>query len=112
LEALTDNNVLITPGQLGPVQLIDRSTGLPYNPTRWKVTTKDGTAYVIDDDAGLQSVTDRNGNVTSLTDEGITNSSGLGMSISRDGLGRITGITDPLSNTLSYQYDAYGDLVA
>ena len=43
LEALTDNNVIVSPAQVGPVTFIDASTGQVYNPTLWKYTDQAGT---------------------------------------------------------------------
>ena len=37
LVALTDNNVIVSPAQVGPVTFIDQSTGQVYNPTMLEV---------------------------------------------------------------------------
>ena len=61
---------------------------------------------------GLQSITDLNGNRLTYSAAGITHSSGLGVAFTRDGLGRITAITDPDLNVMSYGYDANGNRLA
>lgn len=42
-----------------------------YNPSEYRLITKDGTSYAIDQFQGLLDVTDRNGNVLTVTDAGI-----------------------------------------
>jgi len=85
---------------------------LPYNPSQYRLTTKDGLTYRYDQFAGLQDITDRNGNVLTYTPDGITSSSGVAIQFHRDALGRITQILDPAGHTLTYTYDEAGDLVA
>jgi RHS repeat-associated protein len=111
LEALTDNDVIVSPARVGPVTFIDRSTGQVYNPTRWQYTSASGTVYVINSGSGLESVTDPDGNTLTYSTGKIGHSSGLALSIARDSQGRVTSIADPLGGTIRYAYDFYGDLV-
>jgi len=112
LEALTDNTVVISPAQTGAVRLLDRTTGQVYNPDRWKLTTADGTVFIINRQTGIESITDLNGNSTTFSRDAITQSDGRVMKITRDDQGRISAITDPMGESITYQYDSYGDLVA
>ncbi|MBD5778291.1 tandem-95 repeat protein [Pelagicoccus sp. NFK12] len=81
-----------------------------FDPKRFKYTTEEGQEFVIDEDLGLLSMTDRNGNTLTISDDGVAHSSGLGIAFTRDAEGRITAITDPENQTLSYAYDAEGRL--
>ncbi|MGA1841276.1 MAG: PKD domain-containing protein [bacterium] len=83
-----------------------------YNPDRYKLTTIDGTVYIIDQNNGLLKVTDNNGNSLDFTSNGIIHSTGKGVMFTRDAKGRITKITDPMGNIIDYDYNANGDLIA
>ena len=83
---------------------------LPYNPSEYQLTTKDGLTYRYDQFTGLQDITDRNQNVLTYTADGITSSTGVAIQFHRDAQGRITEITDPAGNAIRYTYDAAGDL--
>lgn len=83
-----------------------------YNPTCFKYTTSDGTAYVIDADKGLISITTIGGDVISFNDDGISSTGGEYISFSHDSEGRITEITDYTGKKVSYTYDVFGDLVS
>ena len=85
--------------------------GFTYNPSDYILTTKDGTKYNYNQYQGLQTVEDRNGNILTFADDGITSSTGVEIDFIRDAQGRITEITDPDGNSLKYSYDASGNLV-
>ncbi len=91
--------------------LLDFSTGYPFNPSRYRLTTKSGMKYDIDQALGILHVTDLNGHTLSYTKDGIIHSAGLSVTFSRDEKGRITKITDPSGNELRYEYDETGNLV-
>ena len=99
----------------GPMQLFDSGYSL-FNPDLYRYTGPDGQVFVVDKTAGLKSLTDRAGNVLTMTPAGITSShpqvpgSTLGIAFVRDAEGRITRITDPSGKSLVYAYDANGDL--
>lgn len=82
-----------------------------YNPHKVRLTTVDGRKIDFDRTAGITRIEDNNGNALSITPGGVIHSSGKSISFGRDGLGRITRITDPMGNMLNYGYDAGGDLV-
>ena len=87
-----------------------------YDPTGYRLVTKDGTRYLYDEQAGLQNVTDLHGNRLVFTRDGIFHYS-AGSSTPdqqvpfiRDAQGRITEIIDPAGKRLTYAYDTRGDL--
>ena len=82
-----------------------------YNPDRYKLTTQDGTVYIISQKSGVESITDANGNTITFGRNGITHSAGKSIIFKRDEQGRITEIIDPMGNSIKYEYDYYGDLV-
>jgi RHS repeat-associated protein len=82
-----------------------------YNPSEYKLTTKDGTTYEYDQFEGLQEVKDRNNNTLTFNDNGIFSSTGASVEFLRDTQGRITQITDPTGKAILYNYDARGNLV-
>ncbi|MCA2837876.1 MAG: putative Ig domain-containing protein, partial [Microcystis sp. M078S1] len=84
---------------------------LGYNPSQYKLTTKDGTVYNYDQNFGLIDVTDRNGNKLTFSDEGIISSTGAEIDFIRDAQGRITEIIDPDGKSIKYVYDSNGDLI-
>jgi RHS repeat-associated protein len=86
--------------------------GGPYNPSQYTLTTKQGVQYVIDEVAGLEQITDRNGNTLTITPQGLVSSTGLSLPFERDGAGRITKITEPGGGFVTYAYDPDGNLVS
>ncbi|MEA5576227.1 putative Ig domain-containing protein [Anabaena sp. UHCC 0451] len=85
--------------------------GFTYNPSQYKLTTKDGTVYNYDQNFGLIDVKDRNGNTLTFSDEGIVSSTGAEIEFKRDTQGRITEIIDPDGKSIKYSYDSKGNLV-
>lgn len=83
-----------------------------YNPSEYKLTTKDGTTYEYDQFKGLQTVKDRNNNTLTFQDNGIFSSTGASVQFLRDTQGRITQITDPTGKAILYGYDARGNLIS
>src|SRR5690606_2319348 len=62
---------------------------------------------------GLESMTDLNNNKLTIGPGGITHSSGKSVTFTRDALRRITVVTDPAGNSLSYSYNnVTGDLIS
>ncbi|MBW4512456.1 MAG: DUF4114 domain-containing protein [Scytonematopsis contorta HA4267-MV1] len=86
--------------------------GFPYNPSKYRLTTKDGTTYQYDQFDGLIDIRDRNGNSLTYTDAGIFSSTGESVKFRRDAKGRITEIIDPAGKLIKYDYNANGDLVS
>jgi len=82
----------------------------PIDPNLYKLTTKGGYIYNLDQSFGITSVIDPNGNTLTYTNDGIFHSDGKSVLFTRDGLGRITDVTDPMGNIIQYQHDGNGDL--
>ena len=106
-----DNLLYSNGGGIGPLQLLQANLDL-YDPDRYQLTDADGTVYIIQQQTGLESITDRNGNTITFGPDGILHSAGKSVTFTRDAEGRITTITDPLGHTIRYTYDFYGDLVS
>lgn len=83
-----------------------------YNPTCFKYTSADGTAYIIDADKGLLSMTTIGGDVITFNENGISATNGSAVSFKHDSEGRITEISDVNGKKVSYEYDVFGDLVS
>jgi YD repeat-containing protein len=92
--------------------LLDMGDVDTYDPTRYTLTTAEGYVYALDQDFGIRTVTDPNGNTLTYSSSGIVHSSGTSVDFTRDGQGRITNITDPNGNQISYSYNVNGDLSA
>jgi RHS repeat-associated protein len=110
--AVANNVQLAVSGAIpGPVLLIDQSDLTAFDPDQYVLTVPDGRKLQISRQVGLQTMTDLNGNVITVTSAGISSSTGKSVSITRDTAGRITEIQDPAGNYVSYAYDSNGDLV-
>ena len=84
-----------------------------YTPTVFTYKDPFGRVFTIGANGKLSSIQDLNGNLITLGPAGITSSAGgVTVPFERDGLGRITRITDLVGNAYQYRYDAAGDLVA
>lgn len=98
---------------------------LPYNPSEYRLTTKDGLTHRYGDTGAtvgastgdLLDIQDRVGNLLEFREDGIFSSTGAAITFTRDAQGRITKIRFPQSavsnqqSEISYQYDSIGDLV-
>ena len=91
--------------------LLDESINV-YNPTRYRLTTQDGTVYIIHKTNGVESITEPNGSKITFTANGITHSDGKNIAFNRDSENRITSIVSPTGKTVTYSYDENGDLVS
>ncbi len=86
-------------------------------PTLFRYTSAEGYKYLIDEIAGLQSVTDPNGNTLLISTNGLTwtnslaGTNSVSIAFQRDDFGRITNIMDADGNAMSYQYDTNDNLV-
>jgi YD repeat-containing protein len=117
LELLGSSDVLLAGSWPGPMQLFGEGYKL-FDPAAYRYTAPDGQVFVVSRTAGLQSLTDRAGNVLTMSPAGITSThplvpgSTLGLAFTRDAQGRITRVTDPDGRSLVYAYDTAGDLVS
>ena len=82
----------------------------PYEPVRFKLTRPDGTVYIVNKNTGLESMTDVYGHTVTYDEDGISHSSGVSLSFSRDMDNRIETVTDSFGRTVTYQYDQNGML--
>ena len=80
------------------------------NPDQYRLTTRAGFVYDLDQDFGVSKVTDPNGNTLTYSDDGIVHSDGKRVDFVRDTLGRVTQVIDPMGRALNYAYDNNGDL--
>ncbi|MEW8539447.1 MAG: putative Ig domain-containing protein [Candidatus Thiodiazotropha endolucinida] len=80
--------------------------------TRYTLTTRAGYVYQLNQDFGVERITDPNGQTLTYSDMGISHSAGPSVTFTRDGNGRITGVTDPAGRSLVYAYRYTGDLIS
>ena len=92
--------------------LLNRYSFSPFNYTRYRLTTQDGTVYVIHKTKGVEYITEPNGSTITFSDNGITHSDGKGIIFNRDSSNRITSIVSPTGKTVTYTYDGNGDLAS
>ncbi len=92
--------------------LVDPDSQTLFNPSRVRLTTRDGRVFELDRATGVTKIADPNGNAATFSASGITHTSGSSISFERDGQGRITRIVDPQGADLVYAYDAAGDLTS
>lgn len=111
LESLNNNDLFVIGSIPGKVELVDLYTLVAYDPNRYKLTMPDDTVYIINQDSGLETIAEPNGNTIMFGPNGITHSTGKGVTFTRDVEGRIIKITDPMGNSINYTYDFYGDLI-
>jgi RHS repeat-associated protein len=112
LAAADGNEVFVVASWPGPVDLYDASTFEVFDPTLYRYTAPDGRTFLVHQTNGLRELRDLNGNVLTVGPNGVTHSSGAGISFQRDPQGRIRAITDPSGNAMAYGYDPAGDLVS
>lgn len=113
LEVVGNTDVQIDGSVPGPVNLIGFGSGVDiFNSFIFKFTAQDGTAYIIDQRTGLQSIADTSGNTLTISGNGIVHSSGKSIVFHRDIAGRIESIDDPNGNSMFYEYDEHGDLIS
>ena len=109
LEPIGDSDFLLDGAVPGPVNIIDFN--LDYaNYTQFRLITAEGYIYMLDQRLGATQVTDPNGNTLTINDNGIVHSSGASVVFVRDAQHRIKEITDPAQHSISYFYNAAGDL--
>jgi RHS repeat-associated protein len=112
LVSLGGNEAFVNGTVPGQAELFNYGDLRIYDPTLFRLTTADGTSYVVDQKLGVRSMTDANGNQLTVNASGIVHSSGKSVTFTRDAQGRITRITDPSGSAMSYAYDANGDLAS
>src|SRR5215467_8059792 len=111
LAAVGDTSFQIDGPVPGLVNLIGVGGQQIQNPTQFQMRTAEGYTYNLDEKLGVTSLIDPNGNSLTFTYNGIIHSSGKSVAFTRDSQGRITKITDPMGNVMSYNINPAGDLV-
>jgi RHS repeat-associated protein len=96
--------------RLGDGSYITAQLGASYNPLGYQLFSKDKTRWHYSQFDGLLDVTDRNGNTLTVSEGGITSSSGQQVQFQRDDQRRITRLIDPAGNEIHYSYNAAGEL--
>ena len=104
-------------GYPGSLVLYDSSLVEIYNPTAYTLNLEDGRKLTFNQSGGelsyaLGKIQDASGNAVTISNSGISHTSGASVSFTRDGAGRITAVTHPDGRQRTYTYDAAGDLVA
>jgi RHS repeat-associated protein len=112
LTPLDGGSIVVAGSVPGPVEFVDTGdpSGYYFNPTRFRLTTEDGTSFVLGQKAGVESVSTPAGETLTITRDGITHSSGESVTFVRDAAGRIDEIRDPAGRSRFYTYDSGGDL--
>ena len=112
LTPIGDTDLLLDGSVPGPTNIINFDVE-PADYTQFRMTTAEGFTYILDQNLGATSVTDRNGNTLTINAGGITSASDPANTVAftRDPQNRITKITDPNHAVIQYQYNAAGDLV-
>ncbi|WP_028116276.1 putative Ig domain-containing protein [Ferrimonas senticii] len=94
-------------------QLVEKGFfAAPINPQRYKLTTRTGYVYYLDQSYGIEKVVEPNGAELVYTNDGIFHSSGKAVIFERDSEGKIQTITDPMGHKRHYHYSDDNDLVA
>ncbi|MFL0800735.1 MAG: tandem-95 repeat protein [Agarilytica sp.] len=84
--------------------------GFPIDPDRYRLTTRAGYIYHLNQNFGIEMVEDPNGHTITYSDSGIAHSSGKAVTFERNEDGYITDIIDPAGERLVYTQDLNGDL--
>ncbi|MCB1762196.1 MAG: VCBS repeat-containing protein, partial [Gammaproteobacteria bacterium] len=90
--------------------------GGPFDPENYRITTKEGFVYDINQTRGVTRIEDRSGNYLEVGEEGISSHDSSGALVkavvfNRDVNGLIASVVDPLGNTFNYHYDSSGRLI-
>ena len=112
LAPLNGGPIFVAGSVPGPVEFVDINdpSGYYFNPTRFRLTTEDGTSFVLGQQTGVESVSTPAGETLTVTSAGITHSSGASVVFVRDELGRVKEVRDPEGRSRFYTYDGNGDL--
>ncbi|HEY7512159.1 MAG TPA: hypothetical protein VIG50_17995, partial [Vicinamibacteria bacterium] len=91
-------------------QFVDPDTFDVFEPADVRLTLPGGRKYDLNLTRGLTRIADASDNSVLIGPGAIVHSSGRTVGIARDGAGRITRITDPAGNAMTYAYGTGGDL--
>ena len=104
----------------GSLYLVDSTNGFlesagdgsPYPITQYTLTTRNGYIYQLNQNFGVEVITDPNGYTLTYSDSGIVHSSGVSVDFIRDAQNRVTSITTPNGDSISYTYKTNGELAS
>jgi RHS repeat-associated protein/uncharacterized repeat protein (TIGR01451 family) len=85
---------------------------LAADPNRYRLTTREGLVYDIDQTSGVSVIKEPGGNTLTYSATGITHSSGQAVRFVRDGRNRVQRIVLPDGTERRYDYSHDGDLLA
>ncbi len=83
-----------------------------WNPTDYIFTSNEGTKYTLREGVGVIAMVDRYGNRVDYGPNGYQHNASLGVQLVRDAQGRVTRATDPAGKSLTYGYNAAGELAS
>ena len=110
LEILGSNEVY-TLGYTNEVRLLD-ADGELFGIDKYKLTLEDGTVLILNAVNGVESITDKFGNIITVSENGYTDKNGEGLTFARDSKGRITNISSSDGKRMNYAYDKNDNLVS
>ncbi len=82
----------------------------PVDPDHYRLTTKEGLIYHLDQDFGVHKIQEPGGDHITFTDNGIHHSQGYAITFQRDAAHHITALILPDGRRLHYTYTLSGDL--
>jgi choice-of-anchor A domain-containing protein/RHS repeat-associated protein len=82
------------------------------DPNGYKLTTKDGMVYFLDQAFGIRKIQEPGGQTITYSSGGIKHSLGYQIKFERDSNNRITALLLPDGRKVSYSYNANGDLTS
>ncbi|MCX4026081.1 tandem-95 repeat protein [Endozoicomonas sp. SM1973] len=106
LEALDSSH-----GYLNGNTIMDLGSFSAIDPKAYKLTTRNGFKYYLDQDFGITKVIDVNGNTLTYSNNGISHSNGESITFARDNSGKITSITQPDGRKWYYKLNSRSDLI-
>jgi uncharacterized protein RhaS with RHS repeats len=98
----------VTHGRLGNDLIVGDDFVDALNPNEYKLTTKQGYIYYINQTSGVVKIEDPNGYFITFSDNGVQHSSGKAITFERDANGSISKIIDPNDNEHTYTYTSNG----
>ncbi len=109
LEVYGDNRVQ-TFGYTGDINLFDDDGDL-FEVKKYKLTMEDGTVLILNKNSGVESITDKYGNVITVSANGWCDANGNGLVFTRDAENRITEISSSDGKNMRYSYDDDNNLI-
>ncbi|MDF1780153.1 MAG: putative Ig domain-containing protein, partial [Alcanivoracaceae bacterium] len=109
LEAESSESLFLTDTTDGNLSYIGETA--PVQIVRYRLTTRQGYVYHLNQAFGIEKIVDPNGTTLTYSENGIEHSDGLSVVFTRGENGRIETIQDPAGNIYQYLYSDDGDLL-